>query len=122
MAPQTFEIGRRTRNLPAPPRIVWESLTDPHRLGSRPWLSLLDDEVEPRILEAQKPQLVVWSSIWPKTPDEVIRFEVAPDGYSGTTLTWTLTSPIELDPSVVGHQRFRLNKLLWADLRYSYGQ
>jgi len=122
MAPQTIEIGRRTRNLPAPPRIVWESLTDPHRLGSRPWLSLLDDEVEPRILEAQKPQLVVWSSIWLKTPDEVIRFEVAPDGYSGTTLTWTLTSPIELDPSVVGHQRFRLNKLLWADLRYSYGQ
>jgi hypothetical protein len=28
----------------------------------------------------------------------------------------------ELDPSVIGHQRFRLNKLLSADLRYSYGQ
>jgi len=52
----------------------------------------------------------------------VIRFEVASDGYSGTNLTWTLTSPVALDPSVIGHQRFRLNKLFWADLRYSYGQ
>jgi hypothetical protein len=60
--------------------------------------------------------------IWPKTPDEVIRLEVAPDAHAGTTLTWTLTSPYELDSSVIGHQRFRLNKLLWADLRYSYGQ
>jgi hypothetical protein len=52
----------------------------------------------------------------------VIRLEVAPDAHAGTTLTWTLTSPCELDPSVIGHQRFRLNKLLSADLRYSYGQ
>jgi hypothetical protein len=119
---ETFEIGRRTRNLPPPPRIVWQSLTDPRRPGSRPWLFLLDDEVEPQVLDAHEPKLVVWSSIWPNTPDEVIRFELAPDGLSGTNLTWTLTSPVELPPNVVGHQRFRLNKLLWADLRYSYGQ
>jgi hypothetical protein len=96
-------------------------LSAPHRSGSRPWLFLLDDEVEPRVIEAEKPRLVVWSSLWPDTPDEIIRFDIAPDGSEGTKLTWTLTSPVELDAAVIGHQRFRLNKLLWADLRYTYG-
>jgi hypothetical protein len=117
-----IELGRRTRTLPPPPHIVWESLTDPHREGVRPWLNLLPDEVEPRILESVCPKLVVWSSIWPNTPDQIIRFDIAPDGGDGTALTWTLTSPTELDDAAVGHRRYRLNKLIWADLRYSYGQ
>jgi hypothetical protein len=117
-----FELGRRTRTLPAPPHIVWGSLTDPHAARARPWLFLLDDEVEPRVVEAVRPRLVVWSSIWPSTPDQIIRFDIASDGGDGTSLTWTLTSPTELDDSAVGHRRYRLNKLIWADLRYSYGQ
>jgi hypothetical protein len=89
-----------------PARMTLSSGMNPeHRPGSRPWLFLLDDEVQPHVLDAQEPKLVVWSSIWPTTPDEVIRFELAPDGLSGTNLTWTLTSPVELPPNVVGHQR-----------------
>jgi uncharacterized protein YndB with AHSA1/START domain len=117
-----FELGRRRRTLPAPPHIVWSSLTDPHQRGARPWLNLLDDEAEPRVLEAVRPKLVVWSSLWPSTPDQSIRFDIASDGASGTALTRTLTSPVEVDDAAVGHRRYRLNKLIWADLRYSYGQ
>jgi hypothetical protein len=117
-----FELGRRTKTLPAPPHRVWESLTDPHLRGARPWLSLLADEVEPRVLESVEPRLVVWSSIWPETPEQIIRFDTAPDGQNGTSLTWTLTSPTELDDAAVNHRRYRLNRLIWADLRYSYGQ
>ncbi|MCL2543696.1 MAG: hypothetical protein FWE71_14735 [Nocardioidaceae bacterium] len=38
---RTIEYGRRVRKLPAPPRMVWESLTQPHARGTRPWLRLL---------------------------------------------------------------------------------
>jgi hypothetical protein len=117
-----FELGRRTRTLPAPPSIVWDSLTDPVQPEARAWLNLLDDEIAPRLLETIRPTLVVWSSIWPTTPDQIIRFDIASDGEGGTALTWTLTSPGELDDAAVGHRRYRLNKLIWADLRYSYGQ
>jgi hypothetical protein len=101
--------------------VVWESLTQPRRPGARPWLQLLEDETEPRILARREPDLVVWSSLWPKTPDLVIRLVLTPQGGS-TKLTWILTSPVELDASAVGHRRFRLNHLFFADLRYSYGQ
>jgi hypothetical protein len=117
-----FELGRRTRTLPPPPRVVWESLSNPHRRGARPWLNLLPDEIEPRVLESERPELVVWSSIWPTTPDQLIRFDIASDGGSGTALTWTLMAPTELDEAGIGHRRYRLNKLIWASLRYSYGQ
>ena len=116
------ELGRRTRTLPPPPHVVWESLADPHLPGARPWLALLPDEVEPRIVESVRPRLVVWSSIWPRTPGQIIRFDIASDGSGGTTLTWTLLSPAELHDASVGHRRYRLNRLIWADLRWSYGQ
>ena len=61
-----IEIGSRARKLPAPPLVVWRSLTEPRRPQARPWLNLLPDEVEPRILEAAEPTRVVWSSL-PRT-------------------------------------------------------
>src|SRR4051794_32219921 len=87
-------LGRRTGNLPAPPSIVWESLSVPHLPGARPWLNLLPDEVEPSILKASRPNLVVWSSIWPQTPAQEIVFKIAFDGSFGTSLTWILHSPV----------------------------
>jgi uncharacterized protein YndB with AHSA1/START domain len=56
-------IGSRERTLPAPPSVVWESLTAPHRPGARSWLRLLDDEVAPRVVASEEPVLVVWSSL-----------------------------------------------------------
>jgi hypothetical protein len=122
MTEAAFELGRRTDTLPAPPWAVWESLTEPRRKEAREWLMLLEDEIDPKVVESVRASLVVWSSIWPPTPEQVIRFDLEPDGGSGTRLTWTLTSPTPLeDPGALGHRRYRLNRLIWADLRYSYG-
>lgn len=117
-----LELGSRRRRLPPPPKVVWASLVNPHLDPARPWLDLLDDETEPRILESVEPGLVVWSSLWPDRPDDVIRFDLEPDGVE-TGLRWTLLTPTEAPgEGRTGHLRFRLNKLLYGDLRYSYGQ
>lgn len=117
-----IEIGSRARKLPAPPSVVWESLVEPHRQGTRPWLNLLPDEVEPRVLEAEKPNRIVWSSLWPSRPNDQVHFELTAVG-GETSLKFTLLTPDEPpDQSKTGHLRRRLNHLLFADLRFSYGQ
>ncbi|MVU77569.1 hypothetical protein GPX89_09990 [Nocardia sp. ET3-3] len=117
-----MDIGSRARTLPAPPHIVWGSLVEPRRPNARPWLNLLSDETEPKILAAEEPATVVWSSLWPNRPGDQVRFELrAADG--GTLLRFTLLAAGQPpDPSKLGHMRHRMNKLLFADLRYSYGQ
>lgn len=118
-----IELGSRERKQPAPPKIVWRSLTEPHDPGARPWLDLLDDEVEPRVLDAEFPGLVVWSSLWPDRPDDVIRFELRPSEDGGSAVRWTLSTPgDEPDASKLGHLRRRLNVLINERLRLSYGQ
>jgi hypothetical protein len=117
-----FEIGSRKRNLPAPPSIVWESLTHPHQAGAREWLNLLPDEVEPKVLRAEKPSRVVWSSLWPSRPNDQVHLELTATGVE-TVLRFTLLTPDDPpDESKTGHLRHRLNHLLFADLRFSYGQ
>lgn len=114
--------GSRARRLPAPPRIVWQSLTDIHAPGARPWLDLLHDEVEPRVLESESPVRVVWSSLWPSRPDDRVLLELAAVD-AETSLRFTLLTPGELpDDSKTGHLRKRMNQVLFADLRFSYGQ
>ena len=116
------EIGRRERRLPAPPSVVWRSLAQPHRPGARPWLRLLPDEVEPRVLAADEPGRLTWSSLWPRVPDAVLEIRLRPVG-GETALRWTLSTTGELsDESLTGHLRHRVNHLLWSDLRLSYGQ
>ncbi|MFB7716778.1 hypothetical protein [Nocardia sp. NPDC056100] len=117
-----IEFGSRARKLPASPTAVWESLTQPRRAGARPWLNLLGDEVEPRILRAEEPRTVVWSSLWPSRPDDEIRFELSATPSRETLVRFTLLTPgAAPDASKAGHLRRRLNVLLFADLRYSYG-
>jgi hypothetical protein len=117
-----MEIGSRARRLPAPPSVVWNSLVQPDREGTRPWLSLVADEVAPKILGAEEPHRVVWSSLWPSRPNDEVHFELVAIG-SDTSLRFTLLTPDELpDLSTTGNLRYRLNHLLFADLRYSYGQ
>lgn len=118
------EIGSRQRNLPAPPHVVFGDLVSPRSAGVRPWLRLLDDEVEPVVLESEKPGYVVWSSMWARRSDARITFELRPDGAGGgTDLRWTLTvdEPVP-DESLTGHMRKRINTLIHANLRYTYGQ
>ncbi|MGI6795033.1 hypothetical protein ACE11G_16605 [Gordonia sp. PS3] len=115
-------IGERTRDLPAPPRAVFEDLIDPKRQPARPWLSLLDDEAVPGVTIVASEHRVIWSSIWKRRPDARIEFELASRG-SGTRLTWRLDVTGEVpDASLTGHMRKRVNELLFAGLRYSYGQ
>jgi hypothetical protein len=63
-----MELGSRKRDQAPPPSVVWEALAEPNRDPSRPWLELREDEVIPEIVEAAKPALVVWSSLWPDRP------------------------------------------------------
>lgn len=114
-------LGDRTRGQPAPPRYVFESLTQPHRDPARRWLELLDDEVEPRVVEAREHDLVVWSSVWSWHPRAQIRFELAPDGHGGTRMRFILTDQDDPRPASVGHMRKRLNQIV-AELRFSFGQ
>ena len=118
-----LEAGSRTRDQPAPPAVVFEALTEPDRDPARPWLRLLDDEQPPRILRAERPHLVIWSSLWSRRPDAQVRFDLASDGGGGTQLRWTLLAAEPLpDPSLLGHLRKRLNELINANLRYTFGQ
>lgn len=118
-----IEIGSRKRNQPPPPLILFEALTQPDRDSSRPWLELLEDERRPQVLRADEPSTVVWSSLWVKRPDAVVEFDLQPDGQTGTDLRWTLLvdEPIP-DDALVGHIRKRLNQLINANLRYTFGQ
>lgn len=102
--------------------MVWESLNEPRKPGTRPWLDLREGEVEPRIVEAVRPTLVVWSSLWPSRPRDVIRFDLRAAG-QGCALRWTLLTPDEAPAdALLGHYRYRLNYLINARLRYSFGQ
>jgi hypothetical protein len=119
-----LEAGSRKRNQPAPPHVIFEALTQPDRDPVRPWLELLDDEQRPRLVEADEPGLVVWTSLWTKRPDAIVRFDLPADssGY-GTDLRWTLLVDEPMpDAALVGHMRKRLNQLINANLRYTFGQ
>jgi hypothetical protein len=118
-----IEIGNRSRNQPPPPHIVFEALTQPDRDSARPWLELLDDERRPQILRIAEPSTVVWSSLWVKRPDAVVEFELSSDGSNGTDLRWRLLvdEPVPHD-ALVGHMRKRLNQLINANLRFTFGQ
>ena len=116
-------IGSRERTQPAPPHRIWESLHDPHLAGAREWLILESDEIEPVVLGGEVPSWLQWSSLWPSRPDDLVRFDIADDGASGSRLRWTLTTTGEPpDASKTGFLCTRLNRLINADLRYSYGQ
>ncbi|MFG1606957.1 hypothetical protein [Actinoplanes sp. NPDC049265] len=88
----------------------------------RPWLRLLADEQPPDVAESAAPGLIVWSSPWSRRPDARIRFDLRADG-PDTRLRWTLLVDEPMPgQSLLGHLRKRLNEMINADLRYSFGQ
>jgi hypothetical protein len=118
-----IEAGRRMRNQPAPPTIVFESLTEPNRDRNRQWLRLVDDEVRPEVPQAEQPRSVVWSSWWSNRSDARIRFDPPSDGRRGTDLCWSLfvVEPMP-EASLLGHMRKRVNSMINANRRYTFGQ
>ena len=111
------------RDQPAPPTIVFESLTEPNRDRNRQWLRLLDDEVRPAVPEAEQPRSVVWSSWWSKRSDARTRFDLPSDGRGGTDLCWSLfvDEPMP-EASLLGHMCKRVNFSINANLRFTFGQ
>jgi hypothetical protein len=102
---------------------MWEMLVEPRRPGARPWLVLTSEEVEPMVVESDRPSLVVWTSLWPDRPNDRIRFAITSDGASGSSLKWTLESPDPIsDPAKLGRMRYRLNYLINGQMRLSFGQ
>lgn len=101
-----------------------DALVQPNRDGVRQWLTLAADEQRPDVVEAVRPGLVVWSSLWANRPDALIRFDLLQDDSGqGTDLTWILlVDEPEPHPALLGHMRKRINELINAELRYSFGQ
>ena len=114
-------LGTRAKSQPAPARFVHEALNEPNRDQARQWLTLLDDETAPKIVESEEPSLVLWFSIWPKRPEAQVRFDIEPGG-QGRDLRWTLLDVDCPGPALVGRMCKRLNQLINAELRYSFGQ
>ena len=102
--------------------MIFEALTQPHRDPARPWLQLLQDEQPPAVLQSDGPSLVVWSSLWTKRPDALLRFDITPAG-AGSAVRWTLSvaDPVP-DAAQTGHFRRRVNELINRNLRLSFGQ
>lgn len=101
---------------------MWRDLVEPRIDGVRPWLRLLPDEMPPRVLESEDPTRVVWSSLWATRPDDQIVLELT-GGATGTSLRFTLLADGDApDASKTGHIRKRMSHLLFADLRFTYGQ
>lgn len=113
--------GERTKRLPAPPHVVWADLVERRTTGTRAWLGLDADQVAPLVLDSVEPTLVVWSSLWPDRPGDRVRLELTAHGLE-TSLRFLLVAdddgPDEARTARIRHQ---VNRLLWADLRESYG-
>src|SRR3954468_1823058 len=88
------ELAQRARTQAPPPWVIWEALVDPHRPGGRPWLEIAASEIEPTVIEAVRPHLVVWSSLWDDRSRDRIRFIISEDG-SGSRLKWVLETDDE---------------------------
>lgn len=121
-----LEVGTNQRNLPPPPHIVFAALVRADAVEAAlpgSWLSILADEQPPTVLASEHPSLVVWSSLWPARQDAVIRFELpAGKNGDGTDLRWVLL--VEKPPppgAALGHMFKRINQLINANLRYTFG-
>jgi hypothetical protein len=114
-------LAEREKSQAPPPSIIWETLTDPYRPSARQWLVTADDEVQPTVIDAERPSLVVWSSLWPDRPNDVIRFAIE-ENSGGTSLKWSLESPDDPPGDArLSQLRHRINYLINGEMRDSFG-
>jgi hypothetical protein len=112
-------LRSRSKTQPPPAWAIYEALSDPLAdQARREWLHLHDGEVPPRVLRAVPRSLVIWASLWPDRPDDEIRLDIE-EG----RLTWTLMGEAaEQDEERLDQLRYRLDVIINADLRHSFGQ
>ncbi|WP_353109849.1 hypothetical protein [Gordonia sp. (in: high G+C Gram-positive bacteria)] len=114
-------VATKRRRQPALPSAVFGDLTSPNRQPARRWLTLFDDEVEPTVIEVERPLRVVWSSLWTRRPDLQVAFDLI-DVDGETDLRWTLFAQSPVPDSQLRHVCQRIGTLVNANLRYTYGQ
>ncbi|MFT4083964.1 MAG: hypothetical protein QM638_15410 [Nocardioides sp.] len=118
-----IEYGARTRPMPAPADIVFDDLASPRATGTRAWLLLLDDERPPTVIESDRPRHLVWSSLWTKRPEDRVVLDLTTGSRGDSRLGFTLLAAGDPpDEALTGHIRKRINQLLFAGLRSTYGQ
>ena len=111
------EIVSHSRTQAPPPHVIWDTLNDPSAADRRQWLVLLEDEMSPVILEADRPGLVIWSSLWPDRPRDRIRFVITDDG-AGSRVTWVLETADEPpDEATAKTRRARIDFLINEEMR-----
>ncbi|WP_223120484.1 MULTISPECIES: hypothetical protein [Tsukamurella] len=97
-------------------------LAAPGPRAVRHWLRLTDDEVAPHVLSLDDATRVEWSSLWPDRPDLRVIFTLEP-GDGGSDVQWVLYAAEPLPgPQYTRHVARRVSTLVFADLRYTYGQ
>jgi hypothetical protein len=117
-----IEYGSRTKRLPAPPHVVWEDLVARTSVGVRAWLVLREGEVMPEVVTSSRPDRVVWSSLWPERPGDLLEMTLASQGHE-TALRFSLLADGEPPEDDLRHRiRYRVNELLYHALRQSYDQ
>ena len=91
---------------------LYDALTT-HR-GS--WMYLHPGEIVPDVLQAERPNRVVWSSFWPAAPEDTVEL-LLDESRGDTSLRWVWRSPTPPDDAGVGISRQRLNTKLGGDVR-----
>jgi hypothetical protein len=117
-----IEIGSRAKRLPAPQSILFDPLVEPHAPGTRPWLNLRSDEDRAARLAggASNPRHLIDPLAESAGRPGALRVGGPPQRDALEVTLPTPTSPP--DEKTAGHLRYRMNVLLFADLRYSDGQ
>ena len=107
-------LGERIFQFGNAPSVVFSALLDEGEHGE--WLKQAPGEVKPAVLSAVEVTGLVWSSLWPVSPDDTIEFELSPN-LAGTVLRfrWLTTRPP--DHRGVAITRQRLNRYFGSDLR-----
>ena len=95
-----------------PVELIYKALTTERAW----WLGLQPGEVEPQVLVSEEPRLVVWSSFWPKSPNDTIEIDLA-GTESGTELRFRWHSDSPPDERGIAITRQRLNRKLGGNLR-----
>jgi hypothetical protein len=107
-------IAEREHRFAAPGWVVFDALVDPGQRAR--WLEQAPGEVGPAIVGINDQSNLVWSSLWPVSPDDTIEFDLEPDG-RGTKLTYRWMTEQPPDERGVGITRHRLNRYFGSHLR-----
>jgi hypothetical protein len=74
-------FAERVHRFDAPRPVIFDALTFNHedQAGHAQWLELQPGETRPHVIEFVRDEQVVWSSLWPVSPDDTIRFDLTDD-------------------------------------------